>query len=60
MPGTDIPIVSPDALAARKPDAVVLFVPDLMAEVREAYPDVEASGGTWTDADTLAEQRGDA
>jgi hypothetical protein len=60
MPGTDIPIVSPDALAARKPDAVVLFVPDLMAEVREAYPDVEASGGTWTDADTLAEQQGDA
>jgi hypothetical protein len=47
MPGTDIPIVSPAALTTRKPDAVVLFVPDLMAEVRRAYPDVEAAGGAW-------------
>jgi hypothetical protein len=54
MPGTDIPIVSPAALVARQPDAVVLFVPDLMEEVRKAYPEIEASGGAWVDADTLA------
>jgi hypothetical protein len=54
MPGTDIPIVNPAELAAREPDAVVLFVPDLMDEVRKAYPEIEASGGVWIDAATLA------
>jgi hypothetical protein len=53
MPGTDIPIVNPGQLAAREPDAVVLFVPDLLKEVRAAYPDVEGAGGRWVDAETL-------
>ena len=53
MPGTDIPVVGPDQLAARGPDAVLLFVPDLLAEVRAAFPDVEAAGGRWVDAATL-------
>jgi hypothetical protein len=53
MPGTDIPVAGPDELAARRPDAVLLFVPDLLAEVRAAYPDVEAAGGRWVDAATL-------
>lgn len=53
MPGTAIPVISPEELIARKPDAVVLFVPDLMAEVRQSYPEVEASGGSWIDAATL-------
>jgi hypothetical protein len=53
MPGTDIPVVSPARLATDQPDAVLLFVADLMTEVREAFPDVEASGGRWVDADTL-------
>ena len=53
MPGTDIPVVDPAQLAARRPDAVLLFVPDLLAEVREAFPEVEAAGGRWVDAATL-------
>lgn len=53
MPGTDIPVVAPGRLAADRPDAVLLFVPDLMAEVREAFPEVEGSGGRWVDAATL-------
>ena len=38
MPGTDIPVLDPGQLVARRPDAVLLFVPDLMREVRAAYP----------------------
>jgi C-methyltransferase-like protein len=53
MPGTDIPIVSPAQLAARHPDAVLLFVKDLLKEVRVAYPEVEAAGGQWVDAESL-------
>ena len=53
MPGTDIPIADPGRLAADKPDAVVLFVPDLLAEVRDAFPEVERTGGQWFDAQTL-------
>ena len=53
MPGTDIPVVSPERLAAGRPDSVVLFVADLMPEVRDAYPEVEAAGGRWVAADAL-------
>src|SRR5262249_11127843 len=53
MPGTDIPIVSPAELGKGQPDAVLLFVADLRDEVRAAYPQVEASGGRWIDADSL-------
>ena len=53
MPGTDIPVAAPGRLAAGKPDAVLLFVPDLLAEVRDAYPEVEAAGGWWVDAETF-------
>jgi hypothetical protein len=53
MPGTDIPILAPGQLAARQPAAVVLFVPDMLAEVRSAFPEVEASGANWVDADNL-------
>lgn len=54
MPGTDIPVVSPAELAARRPDAVVLFLADLRPEVRASYPEVEQAGGTWVDADALS------
>lgn len=47
MPGTDIPIVSPDELVAMQPDRVVIFIPDLLAEVRAALPEIEAGGGRW-------------
>jgi hypothetical protein len=49
MPGTDIPVADPGQLAERRPDAVLVFVPDLMAEVRRTFPEVEAAGGTWVD-----------
>jgi len=53
MPGTDIPVVGPAQLAARKPDTVLLFLTDLLQEVRAAYPEVEAGGSRWVDADAL-------
>lgn len=54
MPGTNIPIVSPDHLADYRPAAVVLFLADLLPEVRAAFPGVEASGGRWVVADALS------
>jgi hypothetical protein len=53
MPGTDIPVIGPAQLAERRPDAVLLFVADLMAEVRSAFPEVEATGGRWVDVEML-------
>jgi hypothetical protein len=53
MPGTSIPVVSPAELIARAPDAVVLFVSDLMEEVRRAFPEVETAGGRWIDVEAL-------
>jgi hypothetical protein len=53
MPGTDIPVVSPDELAARRPDEVLLLLSDLLAEVRASFPEVEQAGGRWVDADTI-------
>jgi len=53
MPGTDIPVAAPAELAARQPGAVLLFVPDLLAEVRAAFPEVETEGGRWVDAESL-------
>jgi hypothetical protein len=54
MPGTDIPIVAPGMLSACRPDAVLLFLPDLLAEVRTALPEVEGSGGRWVNAEAFA------
>jgi len=51
MPGTNIPVVGPAELAVSRPDAVLLFVPDLMAEVRSAFPEVEGAGGRWVDVE---------
>jgi hypothetical protein len=53
MPGTDIPIESPTRLMAGGPHDVLLFVPDLLAEVRREFPEVEGSGGRWVDAEAL-------
>ena len=44
-------MISPAELTARCPDEVALFVSDLMAEVRASYPEIEAPGGRWVDAD---------
>jgi hypothetical protein len=53
MPGTRIPIVSPDDLIAAKPDRVLLFISDLLPEVRKAMPGVEAHGGKWVIVDPV-------
>ena len=53
MPGTAIPVIGPAELTAEPPDAVVVFVSDLMTEVRKTYPEIEASGGEWVDAASL-------
>ena len=53
MPGTDIPVAAPAELTRRGPVAVLLFVPDLMSEVRSAYLEVERAGGKWVDVETL-------
>jgi hypothetical protein len=53
MPGTAIPVISPDDLIARSPDAVLIFVSDLIPEVRKAYPEIETAGASWVDADSL-------
>lgn len=53
MPGNRIPIVSPDDLVALRPDRVLLFVPDLLDEVRRALPQVEANGGRWVVLDPM-------
>ncbi len=38
MPGTGIPIVAPAALLAADPDSILLLLPDLAQELREAWP----------------------
>ena len=42
LPGSRIPIISPDELVAADPDHVVLFVADLLDEVRAALPQVRS------------------
>ncbi|HKY67877.1 MAG TPA: hypothetical protein VJM49_15950, partial [Acidimicrobiales bacterium] len=53
MPATDIPVVSPAELIDARPDAVALFLPDLLDEVRRRLPEVEQAGGEWVDVDSL-------
>jgi C-methyltransferase C-terminal domain/Putative zinc binding domain len=53
MPATDIPVVAPAELLAARPDAVAVFLPDLLRELRVALPEVEAGGGRWIDVDAL-------
>ncbi len=38
MPGTDIPIVAPDAMLAAHPGSILLMLPDLADELRDAWP----------------------
>lgn len=47
MPGNRIPIWSPTQMVEARPDRVLLFVPDLLPEVRATYPQIEANGGRW-------------
>ena len=45
IPGTDVAIISPEQLIAANPDRVLLTLPDLYAEVRARYPQLD---GRWT------------
>ncbi|OBK16391.1 class I SAM-dependent methyltransferase [Mycobacterium asiaticum] len=47
IPGTDVPIISPEQLNAANPDRVLLTLPDLFEEVRRSYPQFE--GRWWVD-----------
>jgi hypothetical protein len=53
MPGTDIPVLDTRVLRAARPDSVLLFVADLLTEVRADIPEVEAAGGRWVVADVI-------
>ena len=53
MPGTRIAVISPADLTGRAPDQVAVFVSDLIPEIRAAYPEIEARGGRFVDADAL-------
>ena len=53
MPATDIPVITPAELAAARPDAVVLFLSDLLPEMRVMLPEVEAAGARWVDVEAL-------
>jgi hypothetical protein len=53
MPGTDIPVISPADLVDARPQAVLLFLSDLLAEVRARLPEVDATGGRWIDVSEL-------
>jgi C-methyltransferase C-terminal domain/Putative zinc binding domain len=59
MPATDIPVVPPAALIAARPDAVALFLPDLMREIRRTLPEVEGAGGHWVDVEALGSPAAD-
>jgi hypothetical protein len=53
MPGSRIPIVAPNDLVTMRPDKVLLFVPDLLNEVRQALPEIERNGGRWVLLDPM-------
>jgi hypothetical protein len=48
MPGTDVPVIAPDELVAAEPDVVLVFVSDVVDEVRRALPQIPAD--RWVDA----------
>lgn len=53
MPGTDVPIISPEELVAARPDRVVLTLADLLPEVERRYPTLSGrwmvdAAGAWT------------
>jgi hypothetical protein len=53
LPGSGIAVISPREMVERKPDTVVLFVADLLPEVKAAMPEIEERGGRWVVADDV-------
>ena len=54
MPGTDIAVIDPQDMITARPDVVVLFLPDLLAEARLSYPEIEVGGGRWVSIDHIS------
>jgi hypothetical protein len=54
MPGTDIPVVSSQNILDVQADAVLLFLPDLLNELRGAFPEIESMGRRWVSVEDLA------
>ncbi len=52
MPGTSVRVISPAELVAARPDTVLVFVSELLGEVKAAMPEIEEAGGSWVDAGT--------
>ena len=46
-------MIAPAEVAAARPDAVVLFLSDLLPEMRVMLPEVEAAGARWVDVEAL-------
>jgi hypothetical protein len=42
IPGTRIPVISPTELTASRPDVVLVFVPELLRELRAAHVELPA------------------
>jgi SAM-dependent methyltransferase len=55
MPGTDVPIISPDDLVSADPDVVLLTLPDLLGEVSHRFPGL---AGRWQTDDRIARRSG--
>ena len=53
IPGVGIPVVPPDRVLTDRPDLVLVFVPDLIDELRRVMPTVEAHGGRWVLLDPI-------
>lgn len=47
LPCSRVPVISPADLVRAQPDRVLLFVADLLHEVRMALPEIEGGGGAW-------------
>jgi hypothetical protein len=56
IPSVGIPVISPAELVAAAPDEVLLFLPDLLDEVRAALPQIEDAGARWRSVETLLEE----
>lgn len=56
IPGSRIPIVPPEQMVQDGPDRVLLFVADLLPEVRESWPQIEARSARWVLLDPVPEE----
>lgn len=58
MPGTRIPVIAPEELIGARPDVVLVFLPELLEEVRRTMPAVEVNGGSWVDVEQVVSGSG--